>query len=273
MDLQNFIIMAVGLAILMAGKKMQGGKLGTPLAVVGALIAVAGAALGIVKFAKSGNKAYDTENRFRYIQSRVLADKVKADCSPAKVCVIANPKSFLDGWGDPKPDQGDAFVDAVKDALGSSCEVVVVFPEYKTKRPDDPQKAENLLMNSIIYPSMPNKDYQKLCAKIKKEKPDCVINTYMFPPDASLADALAGLKGCKVAFLNTDYYQKKADELRTALSGRQADDIIGIVLQKEDFDVDQEASSNTQKSFDIRYVMLTKDNVEQGLKEAAAGKK
>lgn len=266
MDLKWVIVMVVGAIIGYIGRKKQEASWGQGMLIIGAIIAIGGAVMNFMGFIKSGNKAVAVENRYRYIQGKILAENIKKSCSPSKACVIVNPLTFLDKWGDPLPKAMETgFLEGVQDGLGSSCQVVPVYPEFKNPRPKDPGKA----MDFIPYASMSSKDYQKVVSKIKKEKPDCVINTYMFPPDAPFSKALADLKGMKVGLLNTDFYKKSDAELKAAFKdgGKTGGELLFVVQQKNDIDSDVDPSSD-QKAFKYRYVMLTKDNVEQGLQEA-----
>ena len=264
MDMKWVIIMVIGVIIGFIGKKNQNARWGQPVLLLGALIAIAGAICNIVGFAGNGDKAVKTENRYRYIQGKILAENMKKSCSPGKVCVIVSPYVFLDKYGDLLPERFElGFLEGVEAAFGSACQVVPVYPEYKYKQNAAPD---------IPYPYMPSKDFKKVAEKIKKEKPDCVINTFMFPVDIPLTKALAELKGYKVGMLNTDFYKSADNDLLAAFKdgGKSGGELLFAVQQKASGFDSEDQSSSDQKSFDIRYVMLTKDNVEQGLKEAAA---
>ena len=265
MDLKWVLVMVVGAVIGYIGKKNQYKSWGQVVLVLGAIIAIAGAGMNFMGFLKSGGRAVAVENRYRYVQGKILAENIKKACSPAKVCVIVNPLTFLDKWGDPLPKAMETgFWEGVQDGLGS-CTVVPVYPEFKNSKPKDPSKAQDF----IPYASMSSKDYQKVVSKIKKEKPDCVINTYMFPPDAPFSKSLADLKGYKVGILNTDFYKKSDADLAAAF---KSGELLFAVQQKDEIDSEVDPSSD-QKAFDYRFVMLTKDNVEQGLMEAHNRKK
>ncbi|MCQ2397570.1 MAG: hypothetical protein MJ106_07735 [Lentisphaeria bacterium] len=262
MDLKWILVMCVGAIIGFIGKKHQNAGWGQALLILGAVVAITGAAFNLVGFTKSGNKAVKTENRFRYIQGKILAENMKKACFPSKVCVIVNPLCFLDKWGDPLPTVNEiGFLEGVQDALGN-CEVIPVYPEFSHKKTTNQGRGQDF----IPYSTMPFKDYQKVVSKIKKEKPDCVINTYMFPPDAPLTKSLAELKGYKVGMLNTDFNKKSDAELTAAF--KSGGDLLFVVQQRASgFDSEDQASSD-QKSFDIRYVLVTGNNCEQALKEA-----
>lgn len=265
MDMKWSLVMVVGVIIGFIGKKNQSARWGQAVLLLGALIAIAGAICNIVGFAGSGNQAVKTENRFRYIQGKILAQNIKKSCSPSKVCVIVSPSVFLDKYGDPLPERVElGFLEGVEDALGS-CQVVPVYPEYKYKQNAAPD---------IPYPYMPGKDFKKVAEKIRKEKPDCVINTYMFPVDVPLTKALAELKGYKVGMLNTDSYKSNDNDLRAAFKdgGKSGAELLFVVQQKPNLDSEVNPASD-QKAFDYRYVMLTKDNYEQGIQEANQGRK
>ena len=268
MDLKWILVMVVGAAMGLIGKKHQNAGWGQAIAIVGVILMLGGAICSFVSFSKSSDKPIRVENRFRFIQGKFLAEAMKEACSPQKVCVIVDPTIMLDPWGDPRTEIRElGFFEGVKSVL-NNCEVIPVYPEYTHKKGGEPPMSP--------YPYLTAKDYKKVVDQIKKEKPDCVINTYAFPRDATLPKAMADLKGFKVGMLNTDYIYGKSDAEITAVfkdGGRQCAELIAVVQQRAGDFFSEDSPASEQKAFDYRYVMLTKDNVEQGLKEAAAGKK
>lgn len=272
MNLTWIAVMLVGIAFALFGmnKQKQGAAWGQALAVVGALIAVAGAIINMSKFLQEGSQGVSRERRYMYVQTKFLGEELKKAASPSKVCVIADPTYFLDVWGDelPQPMQYD-WLDGIKAGLGSSVEVIPVYPEYHIKKPAN---AENSLP-PMPYTTMGMRDYKKVCEKIKKFKPDAVVNVFHFPMETSLANSLTELKGYKVAFLNSCSDR----ELRAAFKdgGKQYAEVVGVVMTKIDAIYDESIPSKDLAAFNRRFVLVTKDDYEAKINEAngAAKKK
>lgn len=273
MDLKWVVVMAIGLCAVLLGKKNSASKSGTAMVVVGFVLALVGAVFSLMRFFGDGNRSYDIENRYRYVQSKILCEHAKKVCSPSKVCIIVSPTAYLDTWGDLRPQAAeDAYADAAKDAFGSACQVEILYPEYKSKKPADAHQAAEEAKSKIPYPKLLAKDYKKICDKIRKSKPDCVINAYQFPKEQSLVNSLKDLKGFKVAFINDD--PKNIDEISAAFQegGKQLADVIGVVLKKDDYDFYKEPSSVDRTAFDVRFVLATKEDFTQAIQAAKNSK-
>lgn len=270
MDFKWIAVMVVGIVLALFGmnKQKQGAAWGQALAIVGALIAVAGAIMNMTNFFQAGSQGMAREKRYMYVQTKFLGEALKSAASPSKVCVIIDPNNFVDEWGDelPQPRQSD-WLDGVKAGLGSSVEIIPVYPEFHIKKPANADQ----VMPPMPYTMMGMRDYKKVCEKIKKIKPDAVVNVYQFPMEAPLPTALAELKGYKIAFLNTS-----ADrELRAAFQdgGAKGAEVVASVLTKVDAVYDETIPAKDQAAFNRRFVLATKADFDAKISEASGSAK
>ncbi len=272
MDLKYIVVMVVGFAIAMFGMKKQkaGASWGQALAIVGALIAIVGAIMNLTGFIGGSSKGMAREKRYMFLQAKFLGDAVKKACNPAKVCVICDPNLFVDAYGDKldKEVQSD-YLDGIRAALKGS-EIIPIYPEFK--RPKPKNAGPDAAMMVMPYTMLSGGDYKKMCEKIKKAKPDAVINIYQFPMDSKLPASLGLLKGYKVGFLNTS----SNDELTYAFAdgGKQCAEVVAVVMTKVDAVYDETIPAADQKAFDRRFVLALPGDYEKMIKVASgsAGK-
>ncbi len=270
MDLKWILVMVVGFVAAMVGmnKQKSGAAWGQILAIVGAVIAVAGAAMNLTGFFRAGSQSRDRENRYMYLQARILADHLKEATNAKKVAVICDSSIFLDEWGDPLPKpRANPWLDAVKDAF-KGAEVIPVYKKFKIKKPANEQ-AGMMMPPPMAFGMMSGADWKKIVDEVKKAKPDVIVNIHTFPQEGKLPAALALLKGYKVGFLNSC----SNDELRFAFKdgGKAMAEVLAVVMTKSDAKYDDTIPSSDKKAFARRFVLVTKDNYEAGMKEASKG--
>ncbi|MGN0866071.1 MAG: hypothetical protein ACI4SG_00120 [Oligosphaeraceae bacterium] len=271
MDLKWILVMVAGFIAAMVGmnKQKAGASWGQILAIIGAIIAVAGAAMNLMGFFRQGSQSRDRENRYMYLQARMLADELKKETSAQKVAVICDSSLFLDEWGDPLAKTRESpWMDAVKDAF-KGAEVIPVYKKFKIKKPANDQ-AGMMMPPPMAFGMMSGADFKKIADEIKKIKPDVIVNIHTFPQDGKLPAALQMLKGYKIGFLNCC----SNDELRFAFKdgGKNMAEVIAVVMTKSDAAYDDTIPSNDKKAFDRRFVLVTKSDYESGMKKANGGR-
>ena len=272
MDLKWIAVMIVGFIAAMVGmnKQKAGIAWGQILAIVGAIVAVAGAAMNLTGFFRAGSQSREREARYMYLQARFLGDQLKKDTNPKKVAVICDSSLFLDEWGDPlsKPRESP-WMDGIKDAF-KGAEVVPVYKKFKIKKPANNGDQTAMMMPPMAFGMMSGADFKKIVDEIKKMEPDVIVNIHTFPQEGKLPAALALLKGYKIGFLNS----ASNDELRYSFKdgGKSMAEVLAVVMTKSDAVYDDTIPSNDKKAFARRFVLATKADYEAKMKEANGGR-
>lgn len=272
MSLPSIIIMLIGFGIAMFGMKKQktGATWGQAVAVVGAVIAMIAAFWNIKGFIGSKGQQMTNERRYMYLQSKFMAEAVKDVAKPKKVVVIVDPMCYLDEYGDKLPQEKENdYMRGVRDAM-KGAEIVPVYPTFKNPKPKGGKN--DMMMPPMGYTMLNGKDYAAMVAKIKKEKPDCIINIFAFPQDQKLPAALAQLKGFKVGFLNSSSNAEL--EMVFKDGGKQCAEVLAVTMTKSNNDAayDGTIPSKDKAAFDRRFVLVKPGSYMDDIKRAQNGK-
>jgi hypothetical protein len=267
MDLKWIAVMVVGFIAAMVGmnKQKAGVAWGQILAILGAIVAVGGAAMNLTGFFQEGSKQMAREQRYMYVQAKFLAEAVKKEAPSAqKVAVICDSYLYIDGYGDPLPKAGDSpYIEAIKDTF-KGAEIVPVYIKYKVKKPAGADSKN--VMPPVMPGMMSSGQFKQIVSDIKKAKCDVVINITQFPMDCKLPASLGLLKGTKIGF----FAFCTADELKFVFKdgGKQCAEVVAAVMTKANGIYDDTIPSSDKKAFDRRFVLLEKGNYEAQMKVA-----
>ncbi len=268
MDLKWIAVMVVGFIVAMVGmnKQKAGVAWGQILAILGAIVAVGGAAMNLTGFFQAGSKQMAREQRYMYVQAKFLAEAVKKEAPSAqKVAVICDSYLYIDGYGDPLEKPGDSpYIEAIKDTF-KGAEIVPVYIKYKVKKPANGGDGKNV-MPPVMPGMMTSGQFKQITSDIKKAKCDVVINITQFPMDCKLPASLGLLKGTKIGF----FAFCTADELKFVFNdgGKNCAEVVAAVMTKTNGVYDDTIPSSDKKAFDRRFVLLEKGNFEAQMKVA-----
>lgn len=267
--------MVVGIVVALVGmsKQKKGSAIGQPMAIIGAILAIGSALWNATSSFGGDNAAMDRERNFVRIEHKMLGKELARQIPGAKkVAVYVDSYNHFDGWGEeldtPRENLG---LEGLKEGLGSGVEVVEVYVTPKKYPKPEPQKAPN---GELIEPMPPMMDMpmfspEQLKSCISKAKDaDVVVLLGALPPvENSAAMVLRALKGMKVAAVNNI----GAEESKVLFEngGKDIADLLCLVTTKRSavYD-DNKAPSNEQKAFDLRYILINKDNYKTAIPAA-----
>lgn len=164
------------------------------------------------------------------------------------------------------PDQ-DAMIEGFKEGAGSAfSDIKVVAPPIKIPKSssDESLSMEERLAEDpmLIAGMMKAKDFNKMLASNKGY--DIVVTTIGLPDDAGNLTLWKEFENnpekChKLAFVNGDI-SKLAALVKAGL-------VQGIVRYKQGVDYDALPTSDMEETFDIRYMLITKDNIDKVIQD------
>ncbi len=274
MSIGAIIVMAIGIIAALAGMNYQkkGAVWGQPLAIVGAVLAIAAALWNVAENAGLGGTeaAIAREQRYVRVEHKILGQKLQ-ELVPGlkKVAVFVDPMNYYDGWGDElEAPRENLQLTGLKEGLGDGVEIVEIYPPVpKTKKP----AAETGPNGEVYEPPMPDLMMELVTKKtftdaLKKAKGcDVFVNLYMLPPGGTAAQSLLikffpELKGMKVALSNPGDLQALKAVFKD--KGKQTAELIAVVTSKASAIYDDSIPSSDQKAFDKRFALITKDDYE-----------
>ena len=245
-------IMAVAfIGMIFCAKKQDVNSIAKPAA-IGLLLLVVGCAITfMVHNMGDGDTSELLENEMSFAKAStyVLGQKL-AELNPgSRVLYIVD---SLD-----KPNKRrDAMIESFKEGCGEGMVVKVVAPDIK--KPKD----NSDFMDFSITELVKAKDFDKLLAKNKGYK--IVVTTIGLPNDAGNMNLWKEFeknpKRCpKLVFLNGEV-SRMAPLVKNGL-------VEAIVYYKPNADYDKPAPPDLKEAFDIRYLLITKSNIDQIIKE------
>jgi hypothetical protein len=267
-------IMVVGIAVALYGMNIQkkGSPIGQPLAIIGAILAIGCALWNATSSFGGDNAAIAREQRYIMLESKFLAkDIAKQLPSVKKVAVFVDPSNYFDEWGDERTEpRKDYAVEGLKEGFGSGVEIQEVYVTPKKIQKPAPQKAPDgteimpMPPMSAMGGMMSAADITK-CIKDAKDA-EVIIVAHQLPPMMSLGQAMLLFKGKKVALINCGNASDSAKVFQDG--GKNAGELLCMVVSKRSAVYDDSMPSNEQKAFDKRYIVISKDNYSATIAEA-----
>ena len=268
MNMVSIVLMVIGIvgALLGMSKQKQGAPWGQPLAILGAVIAI-GAALYSFYGQATGNSSdsiRDREQRFMYVQGKILGETVKAAAPGVKkIAVLVDPMEIYEANGEKKAAPlENTTMQALKDVFPGVEFITVCKPMKKVeipkqKMPDGTEMEMPFMPDTMIT----RVDFKNLEKEIKKAEVFIAISN--IPLDMSIKEVLGDLKGMKVAMFNVSSLQDVAAAFES-----NASDLVAVVSSKNTADWNVNPPRDDQKAFDLRFVLITGSDYQQKIAEA-----
>ena len=243
------LIMAVAfVGMIFCAKKQHVNSLAKPAAIGLLLLVVICAILIMTHNMGDGDTSelIKSERIFDKASTYVLGQKL-AELSPdAKVLYIV---SSLEN----PSERQTSMIEAFKEGCGAGIDVKVVAPELKKPKGDTP---------SFMVDTIEAKDFNKLLAKNKDYK--IIVTTIGLPYDTEnmtlWKEFEKSPKRCpRLVFVNGKI-SKLAPLVKNGL-------VKAIVYYKPDADYEKTAPSDLKEAFAIRYLLITKSNIDQIMKQ------
>ena len=219
MQIWTIVPMIIGIVAALFGmnKQKQGAPWGQPLAILGAIIAIASAIFSFGHQLTGGSNTsaiQNREQRFMFLKGKFLGEAIKKAVPGAKkIVVLVDPMEIYDATGEKLAEPRENFtVNGMKSAL-PGVEFVPVSKEIPKMKPATMKgpNGEEMEMPMMVDIQMTGRDFQKILPKIKGA--DVFVAVTMLPMDLRLKQVLGALKDtkAKVAILesgNTDAFKE-----------------------------------------------------------------
>lgn len=267
-----FMIIGGGIAFFGMSKQKKGITWGQPLALAGAVIAIAAALYNLVNTTMSDGTeaAVARERRYIKIQNKLFGAEILRQLPNAKkIAVIVDPSNYFDAYGDELAQPNENLqLEGLKEGM-PGVELVEVYPKVpKIKKPapvKGPDGEEIMPPPPMGMMDMMTAPRLKECAA-KAKGADAVVVLWMLPPDLTLAQSLSLLKGMKVAVANVGDLQTLPAIF--ADGGKTVGELVAVVTTKASAVYDDKIASDEKEAFDSRYILITKDNYKTAVAEA-----
>ena len=219
------------------------------------------------KMPDSAASIREREQRFMYVQGKILGEAVKAAIPGAKkIAVLVDPMEIYEANGEKRATPLENFVlKALKDVFPDAEFILVCKPMKKVeipkqKMPDGTEMEMPFMPDTMIT----RVDFKNLEKEIKKAEVFIAISN--IPLDMSIKEVLADLKGMKVAMFNVSSLQDVAAAFEK--KDTNAGELVAVVTWKNSAIYDQDPPRDDQKAFDLRFVLITSKNYQQKIAEA-----
>ena len=258
----RIILMVIGIAAALAGMKQQkqGAAWGQPLAIVGALLAIACALWSSIRTVTGGanSEASARELRYQDLQHSFLGKYIRDNASPKKVGVIVDSYYLYDSFGEklPVPNENKQL-EGLKRGLGSDVVVTSIVPKKidKSKLPKDAEG--NILdpgmMMDPMNSSLNGKNVKACLADLK----DCDVIVVMAAMDSRFPLfqmlKLPEMKGKKLA-------SNSSGDWRALGAAFKESGMLAVSCSKASAIYDESIPRKDQDAYDRRYILITKDN-------------
>ena len=218
------------------------------------------------------NEIKEREQRFMYVQGKILGEAVKKAAPDAKKVVVLVDWSYLyEPNGQPVSSPPPNFtLDGLKAGIGNVEYVIVCkeIPKTKPQMMKEPDGQE-MEMPVLVDLTLDKTDWAKILKDKNIKGADVFVALAMLPVDLNLKEILGSLKPLvgKVALLYPDW-NNETFKACFADGGKNMAELIAAVLVKNSANYEKNPPRDDQEAFDVRYVLATPQNYEKQLEEA-----
>ena len=266
----RIILMVIGIVAALAGMKQQkqGAVWGQPLAIVGALLAIACALWSSIRTVTGGatSEASARELRYQDLQHAFLGKYISEAASPKKVGVIVDSYYLYDSFGEklPTPNENKQL-EALQRTIGADCVVTSIVPKKidKSKLPKDAEG--NILDPGMMMDPMNSSLNGKNVKTCLTDLKDCDVIVVMAAMDSRFTLAgmlkLPEMKGKKLA-------ANSSGDWRALMAAFKDSGMLAVSCSKASAIYDESIPRKDQDAYDRRYILITKDNYQQTIPAA-----